>query len=59
MEVFTNNTNLTFLYKIDIGGFLKDFKQKLKLPPFGIELRTDCHWFRSLMLIKLCQPDMC
>ena len=26
----------------------------IKLPPVGIELTTDHHWFRSLMLIQLC-----
>ena len=47
-EVFANNSNLTFLYKIDIEGFSKE--QKIKLPPVGIELTTDHHWFRHLML---------
>ena len=35
---FVFNTNLTFLYKIDIEGF-KKFEQK-KLPPVGFELTT-------------------
>ena len=37
----------------------KRFKQKIKLPPVGIEFTIDHHWFRSLMLIQLCQPDIC
>ena len=49
IEVFANNTNLTFLYKIDIEGFAKEYK--IKLPPVGIELTTDHHWFRSQMLL--------
>ena len=48
VEVLANNTNLTFLYKIDIEAL------KMKLPPVGIELTNDHHWFRSLMLIQLC-----
>ena len=39
-------------------GF-KRLQQKLKLPPMGIKLTTDHHWFRSLTLIQLCQPDIC
>ena len=35
MEIFVYNTNLSFLYKIDI-----EFQQKIKLPPVGIELQT-------------------
>ena len=31
---------------------------KIKLFPVGIKLTTDQHWFRSLMLIQLCQPDV-
>ena len=49
---FVNDTNLTFLtflYKISIDVF-----KKIKLPPVGIELTTDHHWFTSLMPIKLC-----
>ena len=38
-RVFVFNTNLTFLYKIDILGF-KKFQQKIKLPPVGFELTT-------------------
>ena len=53
IEVFVNNINLTFLYKIGIECF-KKFQQKIKLPPVGIELTTDHHWFRSLMLVQLC-----
>ena len=52
VEVFANNTNLTFLYQSDIEEFSKE--QKLKLPPVGIELTTDHYWFRNLMLIQLC-----
>ena len=40
IEVFANNTNLTLT--------LRDFKrseQKIKLPPVGIELTTEHHWF--------------
>ena len=37
--VFVFNTNLTFLYKIDIEGF-KNFQQKITLPPVGFELTT-------------------
>ena len=37
-EVFVFNTNLEFLYKIDIEGS-KMFQQK-KLPPVGTELTT-------------------
>ena len=33
------NTNLTFLYNIDIQGF-KKFQQKIKLPRVGFELTT-------------------
>ena len=36
---FVFNTNLTFLYNIDIKGFEK-FQQKIKLPPVGFELPT-------------------
>ena len=39
IEVFVFNTNLTFLYNIDIEGF-KKFQQKLNLPPVGFELTT-------------------
>ena len=39
-EVFPNNTNLTFLYKIDIMGF-----QKVTV---GIELTTHHHWFEGI-----------
>ena len=39
LEVFVFNTNLAFLYKIDIEGF-KNVSAKLKLPPVGIELTT-------------------
>ena len=34
--LFVFNTNLTFLYNIDIDGF----KKKKKLPPVGFELTT-------------------
>ena len=37
---FVFNTNLTFVYKIDIEGF-KNFQQKIKLPPMGFELTTE------------------
>ena len=54
-----NNTNVTFLYKIDIKGFLSfskrvffKFQQKISLVPVGIELTIDHHWFKSL--IQLC-----
>ena len=47
-EVFANNSNLTFLYKIDIEEFSKE--RKINLPAVGIELTTDHHWFRRLML---------
>ena len=36
---FVFNTNLTFLYKIDIEGFIK-FQPKIKLLPMGFELTT-------------------
>ena len=36
---FVFNTNLTFVYKINIEGF-KKFQQKIKLPPVGFELTT-------------------
>ena len=39
IEVFVFNTNLTFLYKIDMEGF-KKFQQNIKLPPVEIELIT-------------------
>ena len=38
-EVFIFNTNLAFLYKIDIHGFEK-VSAKIKLPPVGFELTT-------------------
>ena len=37
-QVFVNNTNQTFLYKIDIEEFLKF--QQIKVPQVGIELTT-------------------
>ena len=36
---FVFNTNLTFVYKIDIESF-KKFQQKIKLPSVGFELTT-------------------
>ena len=39
VEVFANNTNLTFLYKIVIDGFSK-FSKTIYLPPVGLELTT-------------------
>ena len=53
MEVFVNNTNLTFLTFLYKKKLVSKFQQKIKLPPVGIELTTDHHWFRSLMLIQL------
>ena len=44
-EVFVNNKNLTFLtflYKNWHEASSK-FRQKIKLPPVGIELKTDHH----------------
>ena len=38
IKVFVFNTNLTFLYNIDIKGFEK-FQHKIKLPIVGIELK--------------------
>ena len=35
------------------GTRLKSSSKK-KLAPVGIELTTDHHWFRSLLLIQLC-----
>ena len=43
VEVFANNTNLTFLYKIDIERFLEGLSKQTKLAPVGIELTTDHH----------------
>ena len=37
--LFFFNTNLKFLYTIDIMGFEK-FQQKIKLPPMGFEPTT-------------------
>ena len=37
---FVFNTNLTFLYKIDITDGFKKCQQKIKLPPVGFELTT-------------------
>ena len=54
MEVFASNTKIShFCTKLTSRGF-KRFHQ-IKLPDSsGIELATDRHWFRSLMLIQLC-----
>ena len=55
IKVYASNTNLTFLYKIDIYGLLRFQQKKKKLVPVGIELTTDLHWFSSSMLIiQLC-----
>ena len=51
------NTNMVFLYKIDIEGFHKvSAKKEEKLPPVGIQFEPtpNHHWFRSLILIQLC-----
>ena len=45
-ELFVKNTNLIFLIKLASA--------KIKLSPVRIELRTDHHWFRCLVLIHLC-----
>ena len=49
IQVSQNKTNLT-------TRGLKRFLQKIELPPVGIELTTDHHWFRSL--IQLYKPAM-
>ena len=59
-EVFVFNTNLAFLYKIDIEGFRK-LQEKIELHPEGIELTTPTIFGvegRS-MSISLCHSDMC
>ena len=40
IQVFICNTNLTFMYNIDIGRFLESFKQQTKLLPVGIKHTT-------------------
>ena len=52
-----NNTNLTFLYKIEIDGFLK-VSAKIKLFPVGIELTTDHHWFTSVIFWEGIPPSI-
>ena len=52
------NRNLSRM--ILLGGLSVNLNHlKIKLPPVGIELATDHHWFTSLMLIQLCSADMC
>ena len=43
------SVNLLVLF----GALRVKFQQNIKLPPVGIELTTQRHWFRSLVLTQL------
>ena len=49
-ELFSNNTNLTFLYKINIEGFSKVSAIK-RIPSRDIEFTTDHHWYLTYVAV--------